>query len=77
MTVRRNASMHLQRNASPPGEAGDAQRLSGLVRTHWMLTSCVVCGHERVHGERHRATCPTCGATLHSFPLYRELRARA
>jgi rubrerythrin len=49
--------------------------LAGLVRTHWMLALCVVCGHERVHGERHRASCPSCGATLHSFALYRDLRA--
>jgi rubrerythrin len=35
-----------------------------------------VCGHDRVHGERHRASCPTCGATLRSFALYRDLQAR-
>ena len=59
-------------SSSPPPEG---EPLTGLVRTHLMLALCVVCGHERVHGERHRATCPTCGATLHSFPLYRDLRA--
>jgi hypothetical protein len=40
-----------------------------------MLAICVVCGHERPHAERHRATCPTCGATLSSFALYRDLQA--
>ena len=59
-------------SSSPPPES---EPLSGLVRTHWMLAVCGVCGHERVHGERHRATCPTSGATLHSFPLYRDLQA--
>ena len=67
--------MRLQRNRSPPVETGDSQPLAGLVRTHWMLALCVVCGHERVHGEQHRATCPTCGATLNSFALYRDLHA--
>jgi len=40
-----------------------------------MLAIYVVCGHEHPHGERHRATCPGCGATLNSFPLYRDLQA--
>jgi predicted RNA-binding Zn-ribbon protein involved in translation (DUF1610 family) len=47
----------------------------GLVRTHWMLALCVACGHERVHAERHHASCPSCGAALHSFALYRDLSA--
>ncbi|MGO9788136.1 MAG: hypothetical protein ACLP8S_01045 [Solirubrobacteraceae bacterium] len=64
-----------QRNASPPVETPDTQPLAGLVRTHWMLALCVVCGHERVHGERHHASCPSCGAALHSFALYRDLSA--
>jgi rubrerythrin len=68
--------MRLQRSRPAPDAAPDAEPLGGLVRTHWMLALCVVCGHERVHGERARATCPTCGATLHSFPLYRDLHAR-
>ncbi len=34
------------------------------------------CGHERVHGERHHATCPSCGQALHSFLLYRDLVAQ-
>ena len=68
-------SMLLQRNqpSSPPP---DALPVAGLVRTHWVLSVCVVCGHERPHGERHRATCPTCGAQLRSFPLYRDLQAK-
>ena len=67
-------SMLLQRNqpSSPPP---DALPVAGLVRTHWVLSVCVVCGHERPHGERHRATCPTCGAQLRSFALYRDLQA--
>ncbi len=64
-----------QANASPPVETPDTQPLAGLVRTHWMLALCVVCGHERVHGERHHASCPSCGAALHSFALYRDLSA--
>ncbi|MGO9959162.1 MAG: hypothetical protein ACLP50_24870 [Solirubrobacteraceae bacterium] len=67
--------MRPQANASPSAETPDTQPLAGLVRTHWMLALCVVCGHERVHGEHHHASCPTCGATLHSFALYRDLRA--
>jgi rubrerythrin len=67
--------MRLQPNARPPAETSDTQPLGGLVRTRWMLALCVVCGHERVHGERSRATCPTCGATLNSFVLYRDLHA--
>ena len=64
-----------QRNATPAVETPDTQPLAGLVRTHWMLALCVVCGHERVHGERHHASCPSCGAALHSFALYRDLSA--
>ena len=58
--------------SSPPPES---ERLHGLVRTHSSLAVCVVCGHEQPHGERHRATCPGYGATLNSFPLYRDLHA--
>ena len=68
--------MLLHRNP-PAVEQSDAEPLTGLVRTHWMLALCVVCGHQRVHGERHRPTCPGCGATLHSFALYRDLHARS
>ena len=66
--------MLLQRNqpSSPPA---DGLPVTGLVRTHWVLSVCVVCGHERPHGERCRATCPTCGAQLRSFALYRDLQA--
>ncbi len=68
--------MRPQANASASAETSpDTQPLAGLVRTHWMLALCVVCGHERVHGERRRASCPSCGATLHSFALYRDLSA--
>ena len=63
------------RNQPSPSPPPDGEPLTGLVRTHWMLAVCVVCGHERVHGERRRARCPTCGATLNSFPLYRDLHA--
>ena len=61
-----------QPSSSPPP---DAVPVVGLIRTHWVLSVCVVCGHERPHGERHRAACPTCGAQLRSFALYRELQA--
>jgi rubrerythrin len=67
--------MLLDRNQPFPFPPPDGEPLTGLVRTHWMLAVCVVCGHERVHGERHRASCPTCGAQLHSFSLYRDLQA--
>src|SRR5207248_1596809 len=46
----------------------------------WMLALRVVCGRERVHGERARATCPTCGSTLHRptrKPRKRSLRPAA
>jgi rubrerythrin len=49
--------------------------LAGLIRTHWALAVCVVCGHEQPRGENSRATCPGCGAQLRTFALYRELRA--
>jgi rubrerythrin len=65
----------LAHRSPPPLEPADARPLAGLVRTHWMLAVCIVCGHERVHGERCRASCPTCGAALHSFTLYRDLHA--
>ena len=69
-------SMLLHRDQLSASPSPDGERLTGLVRTHWMLAVCVVCGHERVHGERRRAICPTCGATLNSFALYRDLHAR-
>ena len=68
-------SMLLHRNQPSPSPPPDAVPVAGLIRTHWVLSVCVVCGHERPHGERHRATCPTCGAQLRSFPLYRDLQA--
>ena len=66
--------MLLHRNP-PPSPPPDGLPVAGLVRTHWVLSVCVVCGHERTHGERHHATCPTCGAQLRSFALYRDLQA--
>ena len=65
--------VHRSPPSSPPL---DAVPVAGLVATHWVLSVCVVCGHERPHGERHRASCPICGAQLRSFPLYRDLHAR-
>jgi hypothetical protein len=60
----------------PPAESSaDAQPVAGLVRTHWVLSVCVVYGHEQPRGENSRATCPGCGAQLRSFALYRDLRA--
>jgi predicted RNA-binding Zn-ribbon protein involved in translation (DUF1610 family) len=50
---------------------------SGLISTRYALAVCVVCGHEHVHGpQRARATCPDCGATVHTFALYRDRQAR-
>jgi len=66
--------MLLDRNQPSPSPPPDGEPLTGLVRTDSMLAVCVVGGHERVHGERHRATW-TCGAALNSFPLYRDLQA--
>ncbi len=62
---------------SPPtaAQALDAEPLAGLLATHWKLALCGTCGHERVHGERHHATCPSCGQALYSFALYRDLNA--
>ena len=53
-----------QPSSSPP----DALPVAGLVRTHWVLSVCVVCGHERPHGERHRATCPTWPSPWEAVP---------
>jgi len=58
--------------SAPP----DGVPVAGLGRTHWVMSACVVCGYERSGGERHLATCPTCGARLQSLPLYRDLHAR-
>ena len=67
--------MQLQPNE--PRDTEEAQRVSvdGLLRTHWTLAVCVLCGHEQPRGERCRATCPGCGAQLHAFRMYRALRA--
>jgi hypothetical protein len=67
--------MLLHRNQPHPSPPPDAVPVAGLLRTDWVLSVCVVCGHERPHGERQRVTCPTCGAQLRSFPLYRDLHA--
>ena len=69
------SSMLVYRNQPSPSPLPDAVPVAGLICTDWVLSVCVVCGHERPHGERHRAACPTCGAQLRSFPLYRDLRA--
>jgi hypothetical protein len=74
--VERDSSMLVHRS-QPSFPPPDALPVAGLVRTHWVLSVCVVCGHERPHGERHRATCPTCGAQLRGFALYRDLQAGA
>jgi hypothetical protein len=55
----------------------DAVPVTGVIRTHWTLAVCVVCGHEQPRGERCRASCPACGAQLRMFALYRDLRASA
>ena len=68
-------SMLLHRDQPSPSPPPDAVLVAGLIRTHWVLSVCVVCGHERLNGERHRAACPACGAQLRSFPLYRDLQA--
>ncbi len=68
--------MLLKRNQPAVAEAADAH-VHGLVRTHWVLAVCVVCGHEQPHGEHSRVTCPGCGAQLRSFALYRDLQAAA
>ncbi len=49
--------------------------VDGLLRTHWVLAVCVVCGHEQPRAEHARSSCPGCGAQLRHFPLFRELRA--
>ncbi len=60
---------------SQPVQEADRESVDGLVRTHWSLAVCVVCGHEQPRGERSRASCPGCGAQLRTFPLFRTLRA--
>ena len=65
----------VNRNQSSPSPAPEAAPVAGVIRTHWVLSVCVVCGQERTHGERHRASCPTCGAQLRSFALYRDVQA--
>ena len=48
-----------------------------LVRTRWALAVCVVCGDEQTRKNApDHATCTTCGATVHAFPLYRQLDAQ-
>ena len=64
--------LHGNQPSFPPS---DALPVAGLVRSDWVLSVCVVCGRERSDGERDRASCPRCGAQLHSFPLYRDLHA--
>ncbi len=66
--------MQLDRNLPA---ADDDVRVDALVRTHWSLAVCVVCGHEQPRGEQCRASCPGCGAQLRIFALYRDLQAQA
>ena len=66
--------MLLNRNPAPSPLPG-TERLDGLVRMHWSLAVCVVCGHEQPRGEHSRAICPGCGAQLRIFALYRDLHA--
>ena len=54
--------MVLHRNQPSSSSPSDAVPVAGLVRTDWVLSVCVVCGHECPHGERDRASCPACGA---------------
>jgi hypothetical protein len=66
----------LSRSSShPPAVPGDTVPVAGVIRTHWTLAVCVVCGHEHPRGEHSRACCPGCGAQLRVFALYRDLRA--
>jgi hypothetical protein len=67
--------MQLQANEPASFEDLELVPLDGLVRTHWSLAVCVVCGHEQPRGARCRASCPGCGAQLRTFSLYRALRA--
>ena len=61
---------------SQPNSRGAEQApVDGLIRTHYTLDVCVVCGHERVHTPRQETSCPECGASARrSFALFRELR---
>ena len=67
----------LSQHHSQPVHTPDRESVDGLVRTHWSLAVCVVCGHEQPRGEHSRASCPGCGAQLRTFPLFRALRAEA
>ncbi len=67
--------MQLQPNEPLSVHDAELIPLDGLVRTHWTLAICVICGHEQPRGEHARAVCPGCGAQLRSFALYRDLRA--
>ena len=63
--------MQPQTNATNALEAP----IEGLVRTHYTLVVCVVCGHEHIHTPRHETSCPECGTSGHlSFDLFRDLR---
>jgi hypothetical protein len=61
---------------SQPNPRGAEQApVDGLIRTHYTLGVCVVCGHERVHTPRQESSCPECGGSARrSFALFRELR---
>ena len=71
------AHVMLSDRDSAPAPTPPSDPVDGLVRTHWTLAVCVVCGHEQPRGERCRASCPGCGAQLRTFPRYRQLRAES
>ena len=64
-------------SSQQPTAPADTVPVAGVIRTQWTLAVCVVCGHEQPRGEHSRASCPTCGAQLRVFALYRDLRASA
>jgi hypothetical protein len=59
--------MFPNRNPRPINVLED-EHVHGVLRTHWVLGVCVVCHHEQPCGERHRSSCPGCGAQLRFFP---------
>lgn len=72
--------MHLYRSLASPVDVpsfGETP-VDGLVRTHWTLGVCVVCGHEHPPAgsaaePAAQAAAPSCGRSR----LYRQLRAES
>jgi rubrerythrin len=63
--------MQVHRNATSARKGP----VDGLIRTHYTLLVCVVCGHERIHTQPHETSCPECGASARrSFTLFHDLR---